>query len=106
MSRRKLSSNLLKSAGQAPEVPVSNSEVGTALTSVSFRNEHLHIPQMIVSYNKNLVLNVSQDVRNKIVNWQYVNLAKVLGNSNEPQKNPNNCHSKWELQVTDKLLKS
>lgn len=38
-----------KSPGQAPEKPVSNPEAGTAQNSVSFRNEHLDIPQMIVS---------------------------------------------------------
>ena len=57
-----------KSPGQAPEVPVSNSEAVTAQTSVSFRTENLDIPQMIVSYNNNLALNDLQDIRNKIVN--------------------------------------
>ena len=52
-----------KSPGQTPEVAVLNSEAGTAQTSVSFRNEHIDIPQMIVSYNNNLALNVSQDIR-------------------------------------------
>ena len=93
-----------KSPGQAPEVAVLNSEAGTAQTSVSFRNEHIDIPQMIVSYNNNLALNVSQDIRNKIVNGQYVDLAKLLGNSNEPQKQTI-VMVNGELQTTDKASK-
>lgn len=48
--------------------------------------EHNDIPQMIVSYNNVLGLNVSQGLKNKIINGQYVDLAKMFVNSNEPQK--------------------
>lgn len=46
----------------------------------------IDIPNMVNSYNNVIGLNVSQEIKNKIVSGQYVELAKLLINSNEPQK--------------------
>ena len=62
-----------KSPGHAPDVSVSNSKAGTTQTSVSFRNKHFEILQLIVSFSHSL--NVSQNIRNKIINGQYIDLA-------------------------------
>lgn len=65
---------------------------------------HNDIPQMIVSYNNVLGLNVSQELKNKIINGQYVDLAKMFVNSNEPQKQ-SLVMVNGELQATEKKCK-
>lgn len=60
---------------------------------------------MIVSYNNVLGLNVSQELKNKIINGQYVDLAKMFVNSNEPQKQ-SLVMVNGELQATEKNAKN
>lgn len=60
---------------------------------------------MIVSYNNVLGLNVSQELKNKIINGQYVDLEKMFVNFNEPQKQ-SLVMVKGELQATEKNAKN
>ena len=46
----------------------------------------IDIPDMVPSFKTSVDINVSQELKTKIVNGQYVDLAKLLNNTIEPQK--------------------
>lgn len=56
-----------------------------AIVSTRGTNE-IDTPNMVNSYNNSMGLNVSLEIKNKIVSGQYIELSKLLSNSNEPQK--------------------
>lgn len=92
---------------KSPEVDhvVGNTKHCPESGTVQNFTEHNDIPQMIVSYNNGLGLNVSQELKNKIINGQYIDLAKMFVNSNEPQKQ-SLVMVNGELQATEKNAKN